>query len=611
MAFIIALPEPFCNMDKQKVLKDFTELFRRTYGVNCIAAMHHNKTKTNLHIHLIFSEREELKNGIKKIATRNMFYDETGKHVRTKKEILDDSGNVRKGCNIIRKGEVYEYNRFSKKKAEFKARSFLKGVKTLYTEHINSFLNDKDKLQVFNNKDVYLPTKKIGKNNPKAEQIRKNNQVRMKWNSTVDEALFYQVPRKHIRTIKEEKILKNVNKFGKTETKTVGGLRKNKSSRESAGVGIFAGVFEKVVEMSCDCLKGLIRIYRGAIAPKPPQPVKEYKQYAKMVDELLDNHRALNRVHMAMRETKDKMDLKEYRMFGGKKKLKDDIVQLEKQEKTARSLENPKSFLLGAAAQFGIYSAYFLAILMGFNGMAAASISIIGGADGPTSIFLAGKLGQTELLGPIAVAAYSYMSLVPIIQPPIMRLFTTEKERKIKMEQLRPVSQLEKILFPIIVTIVVVMILPTTAPLVGMLMLGNLFRESGVVKQLQETASNALMYIVVILLGTSVGATTSAEAFLNVDTLKIVVLGLVAFAVGTAAGVLFGKLLCVATHGKVNPLIGSAGVSAVPMAARVSQKVGAEADPTNFLLMHAMGPNVAGVIGTAVAAGTFMAIFGV
>ena len=274
-------------------------------------------------------------------------------------------------------------------------------------------------------------------------------------------------------------------------------------------------------------------------------------------------------------------------------------------------IANPKSFLLGAAAQFGIYSAYFLAIFMGFNGMAAASISIIGGADGPTSIFLAGKLGQTELLGPIAVAAYSYMSLVPIIQPPIMKLFTTEKERKIKMEQLRPVSQLEKILFPIIVTIVVVMILPTTAPLVGMLMLGNLFRESGVVKQLQETASNALMYIVVILLGTSVGATTSAEAFLNVATLKIVVLGLVAFAVGTAAGVLFGKLMCVATHGKVNPLIGSAGVSAVPMAARVSQKVGAEADPTNFLLMHAMGPNVAGVIGTAVAAGTFMAIFGV
>ncbi len=274
-------------------------------------------------------------------------------------------------------------------------------------------------------------------------------------------------------------------------------------------------------------------------------------------------------------------------------------------------IANPKSFLLGAAAQLGIYCAYFLAILMGFSGKAAAAISIIGGADGPTSIFLAGKLGQGALLGPIAVAAYSYMSLVPIIQPPIMKLFTTEEERKIKMEQLRPVSKLEKILFPIIITAVVCLILPTTAPLVGMLMLGNLFRESGVVKQLTETASNALMYIVVIILGTSVGATTSAEAFLNLDTLKIVFLGLIAFAFGTAGGVWFGKLMCKLSGGKINPLIGSAGVSAVPMSARVSQKVGAEADPTNFLLMHAMGPNVAGVIGTAVAAGAFMAIFGV
>ena len=261
-------------------------------------------------------------------------------------------------------------------------------------------------------------------------------------------------------------------------------------------------------------------------------------------------------------------------------------------------IANPKSFLLGAAAQFGIFAAYIMAIFMGFPDKAAAAISIIGGADGPTSIFLAGKLGQTNYLGPIAVAAYSYMSLVPIIQPPIMKLLTT-------------VSKLEKILFPIIVTIVVVLILPTTAPLVGMLMLGNLFRESGVVKQLTETASNALMYIVVIILGTSVGATTSAEAFLNLDTLKIVALGLIAFCFGTAAGVIFGKIMCKATHGKVNPLIGSAGVSAVPMAARVSQKVGSEADPSNFLLMHAMGPNVAGVIGTAVAAGTFMAMFGV
>ena len=274
-------------------------------------------------------------------------------------------------------------------------------------------------------------------------------------------------------------------------------------------------------------------------------------------------------------------------------------------------IANPKSFLMGAAAQLGIYVAYFLAMLVGFNGAAAAAISIIGGADGPTSIFLASKLGQTALLGPIAVAAYSYMSLVPLIQPPIMKLCTTEKERKIKMGQLRPVSKLEKILFPIVITIVVCMILPTTAPLVGMLMLGNLFRECGVVRQLTETASNALMYIVVILLGTSVGATTSADAFLNVTTIKIVALGLTAFIFGTVGGVLLGKLLCKITGGKINPLIGSAGVSAVPMAARVSQKVGSEADPTNFLLMHAMGPNVAGVIGTAVAAGTFMAIFGV
>ena len=258
------------------------------------------------------------------------------------------------------------------------------------------------------------------------------------------------------------------------------------------------------------------------------------------------------------------------------------------------------------------YGAYFLAIALGFSGKEAAAISIIGGADGPTSIFLAGKLGMGDtLLGPIAVAAYSYMSLVPVIQPPFMKMFTTEKERKIKMPAPRKVTKLEKILFPIVVTLVVVMILPTTAPLVGMLMLGNLFRESGVVKQLTETASNALMYIVVILLGTSVGATTSAEAFLQITTLKIVVLGLAAFCLGTLTGVLFGKLMCAVTKGKVNPLIGSAGVSAVPMAARVSQKVASEYDPTNFLLMNAMGPNVAGVIGTAVAAGTFMAIFNV
>ncbi|MDD6042340.1 MAG: sodium ion-translocating decarboxylase subunit beta [Eubacteriaceae bacterium] len=274
-------------------------------------------------------------------------------------------------------------------------------------------------------------------------------------------------------------------------------------------------------------------------------------------------------------------------------------------------IANPKSFILGAAAQFGIFAAYIGAMLLGFNDMAAAAIAIIGGADGPTSIFLAMKLHQNDIMGPIAVAAYSYMALVPIIQPPIMKALTTKEERMIKMEQLRYVSKLERILFPIIVTIVVCGLLPTTTPLVGMLMLGNLFRESGVVRQLQETASNALMYIVVILLGTSVGATTSAEAFLNWGTLKIVLLGLIAFAFGTASGVVFGKIMCKVTGGKINPLIGAAGVSAVPMAARVAQKVGAEEDPTNFLLMHAMGPNVAGVIGTAVAAGTFMAIFGV
>ena len=275
-------------------------------------------------------------------------------------------------------------------------------------------------------------------------------------------------------------------------------------------------------------------------------------------------------------------------------------------------IANPKTLLLGAAAQIGVFVALGGAMMLGFTAQEAAAIGIIGGADGPTSIYLAGKLGMGgTLLGPIAVAAYSYMSLVPVIQPPIMKALTTKKERLVRMPQLRPVTKIEKILFPIIVTLVVVLILPTTAPLVGMLMLGNLFRECGVVKQLTETASNALMYIVVILLGTSVGASTSAEAFLKMSTLKIVFLGLVAFAVGTAAGVLFGKLMCWATKGKVNPLIGSAGVSAVPMAARVSQKVGAQYDPTNFLLMNAMGPNVAGVIGTAVAAGTFLAIFGI
>ena len=273
-------------------------------------------------------------------------------------------------------------------------------------------------------------------------------------------------------------------------------------------------------------------------------------------------------------------------------------------------IANPKSFLLGAAAQFGIFAAYLGAMAMGFSDKAAAAISIIGGADGPTSIFLAGKLQQTAILGPIAVAAYSYMSLVPIIQPPIMKLLTTEEERKIKMEQLRPVSKLERILFPIIVTIVVCTILPTTAPLVGMLMLGNLLRESGVTERLSDTAQNALCNIVTIMLGTTVGATANGEIFLRIQTIAIICMGLLAFAFATIGGVLLGKVLCAVTGGKINPLIGSAGVSAVPMAARVAQTVGAKENPTNFLLMHAMGPNVAGVIGSAVAAGFFMLIFG-
>ena len=274
-------------------------------------------------------------------------------------------------------------------------------------------------------------------------------------------------------------------------------------------------------------------------------------------------------------------------------------------------IANPVSLLLGAAAQFGIYVAFTLANATGlFTPGECAAIGIIGGADGPTAIYIANNLAP-DLVAPIAVAAYSYMALIPLIQPPIMKLLTTKKERQIVMKQLRKVSKVEKVVFPVFVVLFCSLLLPSVAPLLGMLMLGNLFRESGVVKQLTETASNAMMYIVVILLGTSVGATTSAEAFLNATTIKIVILGLVAFCVGTIGGVLLGKILCKVTGGKINPLIGSAGVSAVPMAARVSQKVGAEYDPTNFLLMHAMGPNVAGVIGTAVAAGTFMAIFGV
>lgn len=271
-------------------------------------------------------------------------------------------------------------------------------------------------------------------------------------------------------------------------------------------------------------------------------------------------------------------------------------------------ISNPKSFILGAAAQAGIFFTFVVAaILPIFTLKQAAGISIIGGADGPTSILVASRLSP-ELLGSIAIAAYSYMALVPVIQPPIMKALTTKKERSVVMKPLRSVSKLEKILFPIIVTLVVVLLIPDTAPLIGMLMFGNLLKESGVVDRLVKTATNELMNIITIFLGVTVGATATASTFLTVQTLGIIALGLIAFSIGTASGVIFGKLMYIFTKGKVNPLIGSAGVSAVPMAARVSQKVGKEANPANFLLMHAMGPNVAGVIGSAIAAGVLLSV---
>lgn len=271
-------------------------------------------------------------------------------------------------------------------------------------------------------------------------------------------------------------------------------------------------------------------------------------------------------------------------------------------------IANPKTMLLGAAAQFGIFFAFLGAIQLGFSGAEAAAIGIIGGADGPTAIQLTSKLAP-NLLGPIALAAYSYMALVPVIQPPIIKALTTKEERSVKMEQLREVSKTEKIVFPIIVMILVIGLLPTSAPLIGMLMFGNLLKESGVVPKLVETAQNSLLYIITIMLGVTVGATANADTFLSTDTLSITAMGLVAFAVGTASGVLFGKLMHKLTKGKVNPMIGAAGVSAVPMAARVVQKVGQEENPSNFLLMHAMGPNVSGVIGSAIVAGILLKFF--
>lgn len=270
-------------------------------------------------------------------------------------------------------------------------------------------------------------------------------------------------------------------------------------------------------------------------------------------------------------------------------------------------IANPKSFLLGAAAQFGIFAAFLGALLLGFTPEEAASIGIIGGADGPTAIFTTTQLAP-HILSSVTVAAYSYMALIPIIQPPIMKLLTTKKERSIQMQQLRVVSKREKILFPIITAIIVIMILPDTASLIGMLMLGNLFRESGVTDKLAHHASEALMYVLSIFIGVSVGATTRADNFIKLDTIMILVLGLAAFALSTTAGVLLGKVMCKLSGGKINPLIGAAGVSAVPMAARVAQKVGQQENPNNYLLMHAMGPNVAGVIGSAVASGVFLSL---
>lgn len=271
-------------------------------------------------------------------------------------------------------------------------------------------------------------------------------------------------------------------------------------------------------------------------------------------------------------------------------------------------IANPKTLLLGAAAQFGVFFAFMGAILLGFTGPESASIGIIGGADGPTAIYLTGKLAP-HLLGTIALAAYSYMALVPVIQPPIIKALTTKEERMVKMEQLRPVSKTEKIIFPIVIMILVIGLLPTAAPLIGMLMFGNLIKESGVVPKLVETATGPMLYIITIILGLTVGATANAETFLTSQTLGITAMGLVAFSVGTAAGVLFGKIMYKVSGGKINPMIGAAGVSAVPMAARVVQKVGQKENPSNFLLMHAMGPNVAGVIGSAVAAGVLLQLF--
>ena len=333
---IIALSEAYCELNKQWVLKNFTDFFQHEYGVNCIAALHHNKTKTNLHIHLIFSEREELKNGIEKIATRNMFYDESGKHVRTKKEILDADGNIRKGCSIIKKGEVYDYSRFSKKRPEFKSRSFLSEVKEKYTEKMNLLLSDDEKLKVFKNEGLYLPTKKIGKNNPKAEEIAEANEARKEWNSVVDEALFYKVPTKHIKVIKYYKIIK--------VSKRIGIAKDTLSGTEYYDYKTFIGsagrLFLAAVDLAIDVLKGLIEIYQAIVEPKSRHDEKTYKKYQKVYVMVSDLEAKRDSAYSRKNQLETKLSIKDYKRIGGKKKLQTEIRSLENEIKSISSKIN-------------------------------------------------------------------------------------------------------------------------------------------------------------------------------------------------------------------------------------------------------------------------------
>ena len=333
---IIALPEAYCDFNKQTMLEAFTNFFHREYGVHCIAAMHHNKTKTNLHIHLIFSEREELKDGIEKIATRNMCYDESGRHVRTKKEILDADGNIRKGCSIIKKGEVYENNRFSKKKPEFKSRSFLSEVKEKYTEKMNLLLSDDEKLKVFKNEGLYLPTKKIGKNNPKAEEIAEANEARKEWNSVVDEALFYKVPAKHIKVIKYYKIIK--------VSKRIGTAKDTLSGTEFYNYKTFIGsagrLFLAAIDLAIDVLKGLIEIYQAIVEPKSRHDEKTYKKYQKVYVMVSDLEAKRDSAYSRKNQLETKLSIKDYKLIGGKKKLQTEIQSLDKDVKDISSKIN-------------------------------------------------------------------------------------------------------------------------------------------------------------------------------------------------------------------------------------------------------------------------------